>query len=132
MNFYNNNLNNLNIDFQTMCNNFTKNYYENMSKNGFVDNLIYFDEKSHCQINNDYFVGAYNILVKLAKNNIYRFIYLQNTGSIQYLNNMAIITMCGKCQLINFQNIIITDINFTETFILSNNGKITNYICFYY
>lgn len=116
-------------DIKYIENIFANVYYKNMAETGFSSNLIMFDEKCACTINSEHSQGAYNVLVKLAQNNIYRFNYKSASSDFQQLaNNQWLVNVGGICQLVNFQNMASCDISFSETFILNNNNKIVNYI----
>jgi len=122
------------IDPEILKNEFLMIYYKNMFNNGLFGNLGLFDEKCQCTFNKDEFNGAYQLLVKMAQNNIHRFQYKFGNGLIQETNTGYIINVSGICQPINFQNFYLNDIHFSDTFYLSNQYpyKITNYIAHYY
>ena len=121
------------IDYGTIQQNFFNIYYTNMSNTGFVNNLDLFDEKCICTINGEEYIGAYHVLVRLAQTNINRFLYKTLHLSCQPTPTGYLINASGICQTINFQNIIISEVYFTETFYISNINpyKITNYIALF-
>jgi len=107
-------------------------YYKNMSQTGFVSNLTYFDENCKCSINNEDYIGAYNVLVRLAENQIHRFNYTNFIGTCQIVPQGILISVVGRCQIITFSNIAVREIIFNETFLIcTNKHKIINYICKY-
>ncbi len=122
------------IDYCSLYGNAIYNtYYKNMVNSGFVANLSLFDEKCNCSINNLDYVGAYNVLIKLAESNIHRFNYLNLSGSCQYVSQGVLINVTGKCQIISLNNVIIGEINFSETFLICiNKNRIINYIGKYF
>ncbi len=127
MNFYNTN-NNINIYKDKIINI----YYKNMVNTGFVSNLSLFDENCICSLNNEDYTGAYYVLVRLAENQIHRFNYINLSGTCHNIPQGVLISVSGICQLINFNNIIIRNVHFSETFLICvNKNKIVNYICKY-
>jgi hypothetical protein len=119
------------IDYRTIQQNFLNIYYTNMSNTGLVNNLDLFDEKCISSINGEEYIGAYHILVRLAQTDINRFIYKTLNLSCQPISTGYLISATGICQIVNFQNIIIGEIYFTETFNINNLYKITNYIALF-
>jgi hypothetical protein len=122
------------INIKELETDFINTYYQNMFNQGFSANLGLFDEKAQCLVNDQEFTGAYNILVKQAQNNIYRFQYKSHHGNLQQTSNGFIISVSGICQPINFQNLYINEYNFSEVFYLSSQYpyKIVNYIARFY
>lgn len=124
------------IDIKELEDAFIKLYYQNMVDSGFSANLGFFDEKCTCSLNNQEFNGAYNILIKMAQENIHRFEYKDCHSNIQQTHNGYIINVVGVCRPINFQNFYLNEYHFSEVFYLSNqypnNNKIINYISHYY
>jgi hypothetical protein len=108
-------------------------YYKNMVNTGFVSNLVLFDENCKCSINGEQYTGAYYVLIKLAENGMHRFNYLNFSGSCQNIPQGVLINVTGKCQVINFSNVILGELHFSETFLIcTNKNKIINYICKYF
>lgn len=122
------------IDPKELETEFLKTYYQNMINLGLSANLGLFDEKCNCLINNQEFIGAYNILVKMAQQNIHKYQYKYLQGNLQKTQNGFIITVSGICQPVNFQNLHYGDLHFSEVFYLSNQYpyKIINYISHYF
>jgi len=115
-------------DYKNIGNSFFQKYYSNMSTSGLLDNLDLFDEKCLCNINEEEYIGAYRTMVKLAQNGLNRFYYKFLSGTCQPIQDGYLLTASGTCQLINFQNQLMTETHFSETFIISRNSmKITNY-----
>ena len=119
-------------DYKNLGNSFFQKYYTNMTHSGLLENLDFFDEKCLCNVNDDEHIGAYRTMVKLAQNGLYRFFYKLFSGTCQPTQNGFLITTSGICQLINFQNQLITETHFSETFIISSQTmKIIHHkICF--
>ena len=115
---------------------FAQIYYNNMTTSGIANNLELFDENCKCTLNNEEFTGGYGILVRFAKSGINRFNYRQLSGNVQPINDSNnnisgfIVSVMGVCQLISFQNTLLKETNFSDTFYISNlkNQKIVNYI----
>lgn len=122
------------IDPKELESEFLKNYYQNMLNSGLSANLHLFDEKCHCLVNNQEYIGAYNVLVKMAQSNIHRYQYKYLQGNLQKTQTGYIISVSGICQPVNFQNLHLGDVHFSEVFHLSNQYpyKIINYISHYY
>ena len=119
-------------NYKNIENEFVSNYYKNMSISGIVNNLGIFTEKALCILNNEELIGAYYVLIRMAQNNINRILYKNVIHSCEPTDNGYIIKVSGNCQLVNFQNQIIKECGFSETFFISYNYKITNYIGHYF
>ena len=108
-------------------------YYNNMKNSGFVNNLPLFDEICKCSINNEEYTGAYQILVRMAQNNMHRFNYKSMSGTCQNVPQGVLINVSGTCQVINFNNVIICELHYSETFLICTfKQKIINYISKYF
>ena len=108
-------------------------YYKNMTNSGFVSNLALFDENCKCSINGEEYTGAYYVLVRLAENGIHRFNYKTISGTGHNIPQGVLINVSGICQIINFNNFIIGELHFSETFLIcTSKNKIINYICKYF
>jgi hypothetical protein len=107
-------------DYKNLGNSFFQKYYSNMITSGLVDNLELFDEKCLCNLNNEEYIGAYKSMIKLAQNGLFRFFYKSFSGTCQPTQNGFLLSSSGICQLINFQNTLITETHFSETFIISS------------
>ncbi len=108
-------------------------YYKNMANSGFVSNLSLFDENCKCTINGEEYTGAYYVLVRLAENGIRKFNYKSFYGSTQNTPQGVLVSISGTCQIINFNNFIIGELHFSETFLIcTSKNKIINYVCRYF
>ncbi len=130
MNFFNN----THIDLKPFESNFLNTYYDNMQKSGFVNNLIFFDEKCKCTLNNIEHTGAYNVLINIAQSNVHRFQYKYLSANSHLVNNGFMLVVSGTCNPINLQNLIMQELSFTEVFYFSNQypNKVIAYISHYF
>ena len=108
-------------------------YYMNMSTNGLINNLNFFDEKCICTINGQEYIGAYYAMLHLLQNNIHRIVYRTINNTCQQIANGYHMNTFGICQFIDFHNNIINEVYFSESHIMSNiyPYMITNYIAYY-
>jgi hypothetical protein len=125
-------INNSVIDNKTLCEQFCKRYYIDMSNGGFSSVLKYFSPSAKCTLNNHLYNGAYDLLIKFTEDTIHKFTYKKVSGNYQQINSNILITTSGICNPINFQKQQGKELIFTETFILTKENDsyfITNYIC---
>lgn len=120
-----------NNNLDIILNDFMITYYKNMS-NG-VNNIIpYLDQNVKCSINNQNYLGSYNLLVEYGKKGILKFEFHNLIGTIQIINTHNLLITCnGLYKVIGFWGQTSQLYKFTDTFVLQyNNGSvlITNYI----
>lgn len=114
--------------------NFINYYYDTMTNQGINKLYDLFDKDVICSINNNEFIGAYNWLIHMVKDGIYKFEYNNLSKVVQEINNSSLIIIVnGHLKPIGYWNQFNNNwIPFIETFVLqqniNNNYFIKNYI----